>query len=362
MKKDEYIFKSNRLGFRNWLKKDLDEFAKLNSDEVVMEHFPKTRSKKEVEKLIDRLKKHFAENGFTYYATEILETKEFIGMIGLAYQEYKTDFTPAIDIGWRLKRSAWGKGYATEGAKRCIEYAFSELDIRQIIAVCTIKNKKSENVMKKIGMTKKGEFNHPEMVDYPAYEKHFCYEITKSSTITIHMVSSLDGFIAKKDGSVAWMRSTDNYEKGIELTKEYITAFLDAIDCYVMGSRTYEHAVELGWPYGDVPVFVLTTRKLKSHKKSVQFISGDLTQIVTERLKPQYANIWMVGGTMLTKEFLRLGLADEINISIVPILLGSGTLFFDYIGKEQLLHLKKSTAFKDGMVELSYEIKNRDTV
>ena len=87
-----------------------------------------------------------------------------------------------------------------------------------------------------------------------------------------------------------------------------------------------------------------------------------MTQIVTERLKPQYASIWMVGGTMLTKEFLRLGLADEINISIVPILLGSGTLFFDYIEKEQLLHLKKSTAFKDGMVELSYEIKNRDTV
>ena len=176
------------------------------------------------------------------------------------------------------------------------------------------------------------------------------------------MVSSLDGFIAKKDGSVAWMRSTDNYEKGIELTKEYITAFLDAIDCYVMGSRTYEHAVELGWPYGDVPVFVLTTRKLKSDKKSVQFISGDLTQIVTERLKPQYANIWMVGGPMLTKEFLRLGLADEINISTIPILLGSGTLFFDYIEKEQLLHLKNSTVFKDGMVELSYEIKNCDTV
>lgn len=179
MKKDEYIFKSERLGFRNWRNEDLEEFVKLNSDEAVMEHFPKTLSQKEVEELIDKLRSHFAKNGFTYYAVEILERKEFIGMIGLAFQEYKTKFTPAIDIGWRLKRTAWGKGYATEGAKRCIEYAFSELGITKIISVCTIKNNKSENVMKKIGMTKKGAFNHPKLINHPEYEKHFCYEMVK---------------------------------------------------------------------------------------------------------------------------------------------------------------------------------------
>ena len=182
MKKTKYIFKSERLGFRNWTKDDLEEFAKLNSDAAVMEHFPKTLSKKEVENFIVRLKQHFADNGFTYYATEVLETKEFIGMIGLAFQEYKTNFTPAIDIGWRLKRSSWGKGYATEGAKRCLEYAFDELDINKVISICTIKNKKSENVMKKIGMTKKGEFNHPEMINQPEYENHFCYEIIKNES------------------------------------------------------------------------------------------------------------------------------------------------------------------------------------
>ncbi len=180
---------------------------------------------------------------------------------------------------------------------------------------------------------------------------------TENSRVTIHMVSSLDGFIAKKDGSVSWMHSTDTYDKGIELTKEYIADFLASIDCYIMGSRTYEQAIELGWPYGDVPVFVLTNRDLKSDKKTVQFLSGDLAEIVNKQLRPGYANIWMVGGAMLTKEFLRLGLADEINIAILPILLGAGTLFFDYIGKEQLLHLKDVTAFKDGMVELCYEIK-----
>jgi dihydrofolate reductase len=182
---------------------------------------------------------------------------------------------------------------------------------------------------------------------------------TENSRITIHMVSSLDGFIAKKDGTVSWMRSTDNYEKGIELTKEYIANFLESIDCYVMGSQTYEHAVKIGWPYGEVPVFVFTNRDLKSDKKSVKFLSGDLTEILNNQLKPKFENIWMVGGTLLTKEFLRLGLADEINITIIPTLLGNGTLFFDYIGKELSLHLKDVTTFKDGMVELVYEIKKK---
>jgi RimJ/RimL family protein N-acetyltransferase len=104
MQISQYIFKSGRLGFRNWRKEDLEEFAKLNSDEEVMEHFPKILTKKEVEELVEKLRNQFVKNGYTYYATEILETKEFIGMIGFAFQEYETNFTPAIDIGWRLKR------------------------------------------------------------------------------------------------------------------------------------------------------------------------------------------------------------------------------------------------------------------
>ena len=174
--------------------------------------------------------------------------------------------------------------------------------------------------------------------------------------ITIHMVSSLDGFVAKNNGSVSWMHTKDTYEKGVELTKEYILEFLQSIDCYVMGSKTFEHAIELGWPYGETPVFVLTNRKLQSDKKNVQFLSGDLSEIVNGKLKTKFKSIWMVGGTMLTKEFLQLGLADEINITIIPVLLGGGTQFFDSIGKEIQLHLKDATAFKDGMVEMVYEI------
>lgn len=159
----------------------MKEFTELNSNQEVMKYFPKILSKKEVVKLMKNLQLHLIENGFTYYATEVLDTKEFIGMIGLACQNYKSIYTPAIDIGWRLKKSAWGKGYATEGAKRCLQFGFNELKIEKIISLCTLNNRKSEHVMKKIGMIRKGIFNHPELVDYPDYKAHLCYEIRRNS-------------------------------------------------------------------------------------------------------------------------------------------------------------------------------------
>ncbi len=179
MKAEKYIFKSERLGFRNWTINDFEELVKLNSDPEVMEYFPSILSENETKDFLNRLIKHYDDNGYTYYATEVLETGELIGFIGLAYQTYKTEFSPATDIGWRLKKSAWGKGYATEGAKRCLKYAFNELKINKIFAICTIGNSKSENVMNKIGMTKKGEFDHPELINYPKYQRCLWYEIKK---------------------------------------------------------------------------------------------------------------------------------------------------------------------------------------
>lgn len=180
---------------------------------------------------------------------------------------------------------------------------------------------------------------------------------TDTSKVTIHMVASLDGFIASKDGSISWMQSTDHFEEGATLTEEDITDFLASIDCYVMGSRTYEHALELGWPYGDTTVIVLSHRNLASDRETVEFYAGDLEQLVRGRLKQNFRNIWVVGGAVVVRDFLRAELADDIVISIMPVVLGEGTLFFDYVGKELRLHLKKTTAYKDGMVELWYEIK-----
>lgn len=181
--------------------------------------------------------------------------------------------------------------------------------------------------------------------------------IHKNFTLTIHMVSSLDGMIAKNDNSISWFETQCKYEKGVE--GEDPEQFLKNIDCYVMGANTYELAAELskeyGWPYGDKPTYVLTNRRIESDRPSITFCSGDLKEFIEKRLKPKYYNVWFVGGSMLTKEILRLKLADEIRISILPILLGEGLPFFNQIGVEQRLNLKDVKAYKNGIVELVYE-------
>jgi len=193
----------------------------------------------------------------------------------------------------------------------------------------------------------------------PWFKNAYQQMTTDSFKVTVHMVSSLDGIIAKKDNSVSWFEIADYYEKGV--SEQNPEEFLKTIDCYIMGSQTYEHALELsksyGWAYGDTPTIVVTHRNLPVERKNIEFYSGDLNKLVNERLKPNYKNVWLVGGAMLVKDFIRLKLADQIRLSILPIILGDGTLFFDQIGHEQALHLKDVTAYKNGMVELCYEIR-----
>jgi dihydrofolate reductase len=173
------------------------------------------------------------------------------------------------------------------------------------------------------------------------------------------MVSSLDGMIAKKDNSISWFETSSYYEKGVD--GENPQSFLQAIDCYVMGSKTYELALELskehGWAYGDKPTIVLTRRKLQSDRPNIEFYSGDLDRLVNAHLKPRYRNVWVVGGSQVTKEFIREKLADEIRVSILPIILGEGLPFFDQAGLEQALHLEDAKAYKSGVVELCYALK-----
>src|ERR1044071_696901 len=120
------------------------------------------------------------------------------------------------------------------------------------------------------------------------------------SRVTIHMAASLDGFIARKDGRVDWLETADEFEGGASLDADFVEAFLRTIDCYVMGSRTYETALNfeakgLGWSYGDKPTFVLTTRDLPRTRDTVDFNSGDLALFVTERLRPTSRTTWAVG-------------------------------------------------------------------
>ena len=182
------------------------------------------------------------------------------------------------------------------------------------------------------------------------------------SCVTIHMVASLDGFIARKDGSVDWLETSDKFAGGETMDPGFVEAFLETIDCYVMGSRTYETALNfeakgLGWSYGDKPTFVLTRRELPRIRDSVEFYSGDLAQLVNGRLRPRFRSIWFVGGGALSGECLRLGLADEVRYSILPILIGDGIAFFEKLDRDVALHLAEVKAYDSGMVELRYEVR-----
>ncbi len=182
------------------------------------------------------------------------------------------------------------------------------------------------------------------------------------SRVTIHMVASLDGFIARKDGSVDWLETSDEFAGGDTLEPVAVEAFLKTIDCYVMGSRTYETALGFeakgfGWAYGDKPTFVLTRRELPRTRDTVEFYSGDLARLVNGRLRPAFRGIWFVGGGVVSGECLRLGLADEVRYSIVPVLIGEGIPFFDQLGRDVALHLAEVKAYRNGMVELRYEVR-----
>src|SRR5215510_3490271 len=159
------------------------------------------------------------------------------------------------------------------------------------------------------------------------------------SKVTIHMAASLDGFIARKDGRVDWMETSDEFAGGDAMDPGFVEAFLKTIECYVMGSRTYETALDFeakgfGWSYGDKPTFVLSRRELRKTRDTVEFYSGELAPLVNERLKPNFRSFWFVGGGDVSVQCLRLGLAAEVRYSIRPILIGDGISFFERLDKD----------------------------
>ena len=166
----EYLFKTERLGIRNWKKSDLPEFAKMGQDEEVMKYFPSLISEQQTIDFIARMQAQFEKDGYAYLPVEILENQEFIGMVGISDQKYDVKLDDSdrvlsefVDIGWRLKTTAWGKGYATEGARGWMKYGFEKINLEAIYSVAPVINVASQNVMNKIGFEKVGEFNHPKI-------------------------------------------------------------------------------------------------------------------------------------------------------------------------------------------------------
>ncbi len=178
---NEYLFRSERLGFRSWMDVDIDALAAINADAAVMEYFPSVKTRKETGEFIERMQREYAQKGFCYFAVERLDNKQLIGFTGMSSQAFAADFTPCVDIGWRLAKDAWGNGYATEGAKRCLQYGFETIGLQKIVAMAPVVNLRSQNVMQKIGMVKVKDFIHPLLLEDERLRDCVLYEVKNRS-------------------------------------------------------------------------------------------------------------------------------------------------------------------------------------
>jgi ribosomal-protein-alanine N-acetyltransferase len=177
----QYEFESDRLGFRLWKDEDYEPFAKMNANPVVMKYFPRTLTKEQSDQFIGRIMNHFKEHGYGLWAVEIKDTGEFIGYLGFYTATFEAEFTPCVEIGWRLDNKFWNKGYATEGAKRCLDYGFKSLGFQEVFSFTSLLNKPSVNVMKKIGLKEHRTFLHPALCEGHPLREHVLYKIDKET-------------------------------------------------------------------------------------------------------------------------------------------------------------------------------------
>ena len=172
--------RTERLLLRQWREADRAPFAALNADPEVVEHFPAPLTRDESDALIDRHAAYLDAGEPGVYAVEVLATGTFIGFIGLAVPRFDAWFTPAVEVGWRLARSAWGHGYASEGARAALAHGFGDLGLSEIVSFTAVENQPSRAVMERIGMTRDpaDDFDHPAIpADHPL-ARHVLYRKT----------------------------------------------------------------------------------------------------------------------------------------------------------------------------------------
>lgn len=152
----------------------------MNADPEVMEHFPATLTRQESDAVIDRIEACFEEHGLGFWALEHAETGRFLGFTGLSVPRFEAHFTPAVEIGWRLSRAAWGHGYAAEAARRALTFAFTDLSLPEIVSFTSTTNLRSQAVMARIGMThdSAGDFDHPLVDAGHRLERHVLWRLT----------------------------------------------------------------------------------------------------------------------------------------------------------------------------------------
>jgi len=169
---------TERLLLRAWRPEDRTPFAALNADPEVMRHFPSRLTRRESDAMADRIEAHFEREGWGLWAMEQRSTGAFLGFTGLARPTFDAPFMPAVEIGWRLARGAWGQGYASEAARAGTAFAFDELGLEEIVSMAVVANARSRAVMRRIGMQHdpEGDFDHP-LVDEPHLRRHVLYRL-----------------------------------------------------------------------------------------------------------------------------------------------------------------------------------------
>jgi len=176
------VLRTERLILRRPREADREPFARMNADPRVMEFFPATLSREESDALMERIKAHREQHGFSWCAAELQDTGEFIGFIGLAVPRFEAGFTPCVEIGWRLAAEYWGRGLATEGARTVVDYAFADLGLKEIVSFTTVANARSRRVMEKLGMTHDlaDDFDHPGLAEGHAQRRHVLYRLRRN--------------------------------------------------------------------------------------------------------------------------------------------------------------------------------------
>lgn len=173
----KHYFETSRLVLRSWKEEDIPAFVRINKDEQVMEYFLNKLTYEETLEFYNRIQKELDACGYGLYAVEKKNDHTFIGYVGFHEVTFEVDFAPATEIGWRLSAENWNKGYATEAASACLEYAQKHLKLKEVYSFTSLPNKRSQRVMQKIGMSKIKEFNHPLVPTGHYLCRHVLYKI-----------------------------------------------------------------------------------------------------------------------------------------------------------------------------------------
>ena len=166
-----------RLRLRPWRESDLAPFAAMNADPLVMEHFAAPLSGQESDAYARRMQAAIEERGWGNWALEEIGGEPFVGFAGLSVPSFEAHFTPCTEIGWRLARSAWGRGYATEAARAALAFGFGELGHEEIVSFTALTNRRSMAVMERLGMRRDGEFDHPRISEGCPLRRHVLYRV-----------------------------------------------------------------------------------------------------------------------------------------------------------------------------------------